>query len=150
MTKIERSIEIQRPQDEVFAILTNLDRLPEWATIVVETRGQTEPPLHAGDRFEQTVRVAGVNLESRWRVVEVDPPRMVEYLAEGIAGGRLHMTQRVSPTNTGSRVELEIDYDLPGGILGDVLDKTFVERRNEREAETSLQNLKDLLESGRA
>lgn len=59
------------------------------------------------------------------------------------------MRQRVVPVGAGSRVELELDYVLPGGFLGEALDRAFVERRNEREAENSLQNLKDLCE-GRA
>lgn len=56
------------------------------------------------------------------------------------------MKQTVAPTNGGSRVELELDYELPGAFLGDLVDRAYLERRNEREAEHSLHNLKDLLE----
>lgn len=38
MSRIERPVEIDRPSPEVFALLTDLDRLAEWATIVVGTR----------------------------------------------------------------------------------------------------------------
>ena len=149
MNRIERSIEISRSPEEVFELLTDLERLPQWATILVETRKAPGRPLEPGDTFEQTIRVAGVPLESRWRVLRIERPRVVEYEAEGVAGGRLKMTQRVSPAAAASRVELEVEYELPGGFVGELLDRAFVERRNEREAESSLQNLKDLLESGR-
>lgn len=59
------------------------------------------------------------------------------------------MRQLVHPTSRGCRVDLEVEYDLPGGVLGDIADKVYVERRNEREAEHSLQNLKEIVE-GRA
>ncbi len=56
------------------------------------------------------------------------------------------MRQVVVPTDGGSRVELVVDYELPGSFLGEILDRLYVERRNEREAQHSLENLKDLLE----
>jgi uncharacterized membrane protein len=46
-----------------------------------------------------------------------------------------------------SRVEFDIDYTLPGGILATVMDHLLLERANEHEAERSLQNLKHLVES---
>ena len=149
MTRVERSIEIDRSPEEVFEALTDLDRLPQWATILVETRKAPGRPIETGDSFEQTIRVAGVPLESRWRVGHIQRPTVVEYEAEGVMGGRLRMIQRVSPVGGGSRVELEVDYELPGSFVGELLDQAFVERRNEREAGSSLQNLKDLLETGR-
>jgi uncharacterized membrane protein len=57
------------------------------------------------------------------------------------------MRQIVRPTGGGSRVELDLEYELPGGFLGEAADRVYVERRNEHEAEHSLHNLKDLLEN---
>ncbi len=52
----------------------------------------------------------------------------------------------VVPTDGGSRVELVVDDELPGSFLGELLDRLYVERRKEREAQPSLDNLKDLVE----
>ena len=59
------------------------------------------------------------------------------------------MKQTVSAAGGGSRVALEIDYELPGGLIGQLIDRAYVEGHNEREAEQSLQNLKELLEGRR-
>jgi uncharacterized protein YndB with AHSA1/START domain len=146
MAHITRSIEINRPPQEVFDALTDLRRLPSWSTIVVETRNVSKGPLQQGDTFQQTVRVAGIHLESDWRVTKLDRPHQLAYEATAVGGGRLVMTQTVTAVTEGSRLEIDVDYQLPGGILGDLLDQAYVERRNEREAEHSLHNLKDLLE----
>lgn len=146
MTQIRREIQIERPPEDVFGVLADLDGLPRWATIVVETRNVPDHPLRAGDTFEQTVRVAGINLDSEWTVVRADAPAALEYRATGPAGATLHMKQDVAPAAGGSRVAIEVDYRLPAGFLGELLDELYVQRRNEREAEASLQNLKDLLE----
>jgi uncharacterized membrane protein len=150
VARIERSIRIDAPLEEVFDVLTDLDRLPDWATTVVENHDVPDGPLRPGQRFRQTVRVAGRNLESDWVVRSVDRPRQVGYEATAPGGGELRMIQRVTSDGDGSRVELELDYQLPGGLLGEAVDRAYVERRNEREAEHSLQNIKDLVEaSGR-
>ena len=56
------------------------------------------------------------------------------------------MRQTVVPGDGGSRVELELDYEVPGGWLGELLDRGLVEQQNEREAEQSLERLKTLAE----
>jgi uncharacterized membrane protein len=56
------------------------------------------------------------------------------------------MRQTVAPRDAGSQIELEIDYELPGGLLGELVDRAFVEEQNEHEADRSLRNLKELLD----
>ena len=150
MPRIERSVDLPGPPEEVFALLTDLERLPEWATIVVETRDVSEVPLRPGCTFRQTVRVLGHDIESEWRVVALEAPRLVSYEASSPTGARLAMTQRVEPSNGGSRVDLELDYELPGGVIGAAIDRLYFERHNEEEAERSLANLRSLLEQDRA
>lgn len=146
MTTIERTIDIQASPEAVFKELIDLHRLDRWSTITESHEGPTTT-LESGDEFKQSVRVAGIKLPTEWRCIECDPPNVVAYEATAAGGGRLNMRQVVVPVGGASRVELSVDYDLPGGFLGDVLDRLYVERRNEREVEHSLQNLKDLVES---
>jgi uncharacterized membrane protein len=146
MALIQRAIDVEAGRDRVFALLTDLDRLPEWATIVVETRDVSELPLRPGCRFRQTLRVVGRELESEWRVTELEAERRISYEATAPGGGSMTMRQTVTPRDGGSRVQLEIDYELPGGLLGELVDRAFVEEQNEREADRSLANLKELLD----
>ena len=148
MTHISRSVSISRPPDAVFTILTDVDRLPEWAATVVETRELSHPTLEVGCTFRQTFRVLGHELDSEWRVTEFDRPRRVRYEAGSTQGGRLEMVQTVRPLDHGSEVTLEIDYELPGGILGRIADKVIAERQNEHDAERSLEALKRIAEAG--
>jgi uncharacterized membrane protein len=145
---IKRSIEIQAAPERVFDRLVDLDGLPDWSTIVASTSKAPHRPLQAGDTFEQVIRVADHELESRWEVAELERPQHVLYRATGVLGGRLEMRQTVaSLEGERSRVELEVDYTLPGGILTALIDRLGVEQANEREAERSLQQLKHVIES---
>ncbi len=145
MTHIERTIDIAAPPERVFEDLIDLHQLDRWSTITASHEGPEET-LRAGHEFRQDIRVAGLSLPTTWRCTECDPPRLVAYEAESPGGGSLTMRQVVVPTDGGSRVELVVDYELPGSFLGELLDRVYVERRNQREAQHSLENLKDLLE----
>jgi uncharacterized membrane protein len=148
MGHVERAIEISAPVEVVFDRLVDLDGLPAWATTVVSTKGAPPGMLLAGATFQQTIRIAGHELETQWRVVKLERPHVVAYEATGPDSSWLRMRQTVTPVSVsdGSRVEITIDYELPGGLLAQVMDRLLLERRNDEEAERSLQNLKALVE----
>lgn len=149
MTVIERSVRIEEKPETVFRILTDLKLIPRWAVVAQDTYVRPEQLLtEAQQEFHWTIRVAGMDLETDWVVTEFDPPRAVSYSVKSGHEGRLEMKQRVLDAGDGaSRVELEVDYDLPYGFLGEALDKVVVEHRNQAVVERSLQNLKDLVEA---
>jgi uncharacterized membrane protein len=147
MAKIDKSIEVQVSREHVFEALTDLDLLPVWSTITVETHGPPRKPIEEGDRFTQTLRVLGRNLESTWEVTQLQRPQRVDYSSETPGGGMLRMVQTVEEAGDGSRVDVELDYELPGGLVGELFDSAYAERRNERELEHSLHNLKELVEA---
>jgi carbon monoxide dehydrogenase subunit G len=57
MIRIESSIQINRPRDEVFDFLSNVDNLPKWQSGVVESRRLTQGPVRVGFQYEETVKV---------------------------------------------------------------------------------------------
>lgn len=145
MSRIERSVEIDAPPEEVFDELVAWDGVRRWSTITVDHTGPARCSS-VGETFEQTIRIAGIDLRTHWEVTEYDPPRTVAYRATGPAGSEMRMRQHVTPRDGASRLGLEIDYQLPGGVLGYAADHIYVRRRNEREAERTLANLEELLE----
>jgi uncharacterized membrane protein len=145
MTQIRKTIEVDAPQEDVFTLLTDLDQLPDWSTITVATHDAPAQPISKGDTFRQSLRVVGRQLDTDWTVTELDRPRHVAYEAKGPAGARLRMAQTVESADNGCRVSFEVDYELPGGAVGG-LASPLIERRNEREVEHSLQNLKEIVE----
>lgn len=147
MAKIDKSIEVSLAREQLFELLTDLDRLPVWSTITVETHGTPRQPIEEGDTFEQTLRVLGRNLQSTWEVTELDRPRKVAYSSQAPGGGLLRMVQSLAESAGGTRVDVELDYELPGGFVGELFDSAYAERRNERELEHSLHNLKELAEA---
>jgi len=148
MAHIARTVEIARPPEEIFDYITDLDRLTEWATVVKETRDLGDRPIKQGTTFSQTIKAAGsVDIDCDWHVKQLQRPRHVHYEATAPDGGQMQMSQTIMPLDGGrSKVEIDLDYEVPGGVLGQIADKLVFEGQNEKEADTSLENLKRILE----
>jgi uncharacterized membrane protein len=146
MSKLQRSLDVNTSGDVVFDLLTDLNGLPEWSTITVETHGTPRQPIEEGDTFAQTLRVLDQQVQTEWRVTELSRPRTVAYETTGPGGGRLVMKQTVDDSAGVSRVQFELDYDLPQDLAA-LLESDEAQRRNERELDLSLQRLKSLAES---
>ena len=74
MLRIEDTIDVQRPPEDVFAFLTDPERLPEWQTSTVEVRRERSGPLEVGERFKEVHAAMGRKLESTVEVAESSPP----------------------------------------------------------------------------
>ena len=64
--RIEESVEINRPVEEVYEYVANPENLPEWAGTVIETRKDTPGPLLKGSTSPS--RKSGRSPLRRWRV----------------------------------------------------------------------------------
>jgi uncharacterized protein YndB with AHSA1/START domain len=144
---IKHTIEINRPVEEVFAYLDQLDRHTEWQDSLVSARVDTEGPTRVGTRVMERRRVPGGERNIPYEMTEQEPPRKTSF--RGTAGPvRPVGTVTVDPVGeSGSRVTLE--FNLEGHGIGKLL--AIVARRGAaKEIPQSYAKLKERLESGSA
>ena len=146
MSKFTRDVVVACPPSHVFGVLSNVERLPEFSHLAVAIRNGPGRAIEVGDRFEQAVKVLGIEFDTDWEVTEVVADTTIRVEGRSQHSGKASLTQTVAPEGTGSRVTFEVDYDPPFGILGDIADKVVFERKNEEDAEHILARLKELCE----
>ena len=147
MGHLTRSTTVTCPPERVFEVLSNVDRLSEFSEMTVAIRNSPGRPLQTGDRFEQVVKVLGKELESEWTVLEVQAPSLLRLEGSAPAGARATLIERLTPDGGGTHVELDVDYDMPLGILGDAIDAVYLHSKNEEQADEILGKLKALCEA---
>jgi uncharacterized protein YndB with AHSA1/START domain len=81
---IRHSIEINRPAEEVFAYLDQVDRHNEWQCQLVSTTIETDGPVRVGTRVVERRNVPGGARDFPFEITEQDPPRKVSF--RGTAG----------------------------------------------------------------
>jgi carbon monoxide dehydrogenase subunit G len=142
-TTIERSVFINASPEVVAAIANDPDRLPEWFAGVTQVESDGKFP-EAGGVAEVTYKAAGINFKSKFTSLEFKNAEKYTIQLDGMLTGRNQWVY--TPKEKGTTVAFRLEYDMPGGGVGQAVNKLVVERTNEKNVEQSLQNLRKLVE----
>jgi uncharacterized protein YndB with AHSA1/START domain len=142
---IKHSIEINRPAEEVFAYLDQVDRHNEWQGQLVSTAIETEGPVRVGTRVVERRNVPGGARDFPYEITEHDPPRKTSF--RGTAGPvRPVGTYTVDPTGESSS-RMNVELDLEGHGIGKLF-AILARRQAAKEVPVDQEKFKELLESG--
>lgn len=97
-------VHIHAAPEEVFAVLSDPDRYPEWVVGAAGIRDQDEDFPAVGSRFRHRVGTLPIGLKDHTEVLEVEPPR------------RLVLKANARPLGT-ARIELELEENEGGTEL---------------------------------
>jgi uncharacterized protein YndB with AHSA1/START domain len=146
MAPITTTIEIARPEEEVFAYVTDPSTFPEWQQGVVSGR-MDGPTTRVGSQCTTIRKVGGREREVTTRITEYSPPR--RWADRGIDGPiRAIVAVNVEPLADASRSRLTIDVDFTGHGIGKLLVPLVVRRQAASEMPGNMSRLKQRLEAG--
>jgi len=146
MGHIRESVHIDAPIDQVWEIITKPERFAEWQVGVEEVKGDG-PTDRVGARYSAVVKSMGRRLELNSEVTRVEKPRLIEQKATGPGGVDGTALITLEPAGRGADVPYTMDYALPGGFVGGIADKLFMERALDRDIRHGSENLKALCEA---
>ena len=123
------------------------DQLGNWVTIHRAVDSVSARPLQTGATMRQTLRMHGVSFHVNWTLENVTAPHEADWEGRGPAGSRAVICYRLAGQDGGPTVfDYTNEFTAPGGRLGHVASRVIVGAASEREARTSLQRLKALVE----
>jgi uncharacterized membrane protein len=144
---IKHSIDINRPADEVFAYLDQLDRHSEWQSSLVSARVETEGPTRVGTRVVERRKIPGGARDIPYEITEHEPPRNASF--RGTAGPvRPLGTVTVDPLGESSS-RMTTELELEGHGIGKLF-AILARRQAAKELPQSNEKIKEMLESGAA
>ena len=143
---IEHSIEVDRPAEDVFAYLDQLERHREWQAQIVSATLESDGPVRVGTRVREIRRIGGREQDASYEITEHDPPRRSAF--RGIAGpvrplGRV----TVEPIGDGSRARVSIEFTLVGHGIGKLI-APLARMQARKSIVESQERLKAKLEAG--
>jgi uncharacterized protein YndB with AHSA1/START domain len=147
MSEVSASIQIDAPPEAVWDVVMDPHRLHEWVTIHRKLSTAADPPLQIGDELDQTLHLRGVNFKVHWTVREADPPHRAVWEGRGPARSRALTVYEVTANGGGSRFDYHNEFRAPMGPLGSVASRVVMGGVPQREANATLQRLKQLLEA---
>jgi carbon monoxide dehydrogenase subunit G len=81
VVRIDFTLAIARPPEDVFERLIDLDRLPDWQESALGSTA--DAPLAQGVRVQERRRIMGRDLENELEVTAFEPPRQLTLKALG-------------------------------------------------------------------
>ena len=149
MSHVHVKTRIEAPIEKVFETVMDPHRLGEWVTIHRSVSDVSAKPLHEGSTMEQTMRMRGLSFNVHWTLVALNPPTHAEWDGRGPAHSRARIRYELTADGDGAtEFEYFNDFNPPGGQLGNVAGRLIIGAASEREAHSSLERLKALLEQG--
>ena len=146
MARLERTIEVAAPVEDVFSYVAEGLNTPSWHPSVKATRRTSSGPLGVGSKLEVEAVLAGRRFVWEQEVVEFVPG---EYFRDMVRSGpfsRFEDWGRFEPTAAGTRWTFVVDYDLKGGLIGKLLDLALFRRRVREHHNQAMENAKQILE----
>lgn len=143
MERTEESVVIDRPAEEVFAFVANIEKQAEWAGPVLESRQTSEGPLGVGTTYTQVTHMLGRQVDANFEVTEYEPNRK---LSSKTTSGPvdIQMTFTLEAVDGGTQVNLVAEVET-GGFFR--LAEPVFARGVKRQVATDIATLKDLLEA---
>jgi uncharacterized membrane protein len=144
MIRVETSVHIDRPSDEVFDFIANFENNPRWQSGQVEARFTSEGPLRVGSTYDQAAKFLGRQIVSTFEVLEYEPGCMVK--ASSTSGSfPITFTRIVEAAGDGAHVSAVVEGDASGFFK---LAEPLLARMVQRSVKADYRNLKQLMEGG--
>jgi hypothetical protein len=148
MSHLSTTVRIEAPAAVVFDLIADPARSPEWQTLLAEMGDIAGRPGGIGSSFVGFYKVAGRKLASRFVVTAAERPRIFQVNGT-TSGGWARWTTMLEPDGSGCTLEVRLEYELPGEIVGSLFG-LLTGNRIEREFRRTYENLKRLAETGTA
>lgn len=143
MAAVSESIYIDRPVEDVFAYLDDPHNHSLITPSITDIRN-VQTLDNGGKRLEHTYEMAGIGIDGELvEQVHEEDERMVFEMRGRLTG---EIEFGFEERDDGTEVTYSAAYDIPGRVLSRAA-TPLVERYNERELRTTLENLKTVLES---
>lgn len=139
------TIDIDRPIEEVFRAITDVRTQSQWDPGMIEGRHEPDAPAQLGTRITEGRKFLGRVIETTSELVEFEANRKI--VRKGEDNGPMGLTGILTftQTDTGTHVDWTWLLEL-SGLLS--LMTPIMARLLKKEGESTLSNLKQLLENG--
>jgi uncharacterized protein YndB with AHSA1/START domain len=142
-SKVTAEVIINRPIEEVFTFIKDMNNNTKWQTGVIESRVTSEGSVDVGSTYRYVTQMLGRKIQTEGEVITCDPNKGFFYKSTKapfqITGG-----YTFEKTNGGTKVTQRIVADIEGFFR---LAQSFVVSKTKRNLESNLHTLKDLMEA---
>jgi polyketide cyclase/dehydrase/lipid transport protein len=145
LSHLSTTFRVTAPPDVVFDLIADPARAPEWQTMISEMGEISGRPGGVGSSYVGFYKVAGRRLEGHFVITAAERPSLHQ-AAGTTRGGWARWTTLIEPLAGGSEIRVDLEYELPGEVLGSLFG-ILTGSRLENEFRRTYENLRILVEA---
>ena len=142
METFEKSIIINALPEKVFEYIDDPMSDPEWMIGMVEVH-EVEGLPGVGRHFHWTFKMVGIPLKGQSTTIEHVPNRRT--VTESQGGVSSTWAADVESKGEGTKLTMKVEYAIPIPVLGKLAEH-LISKQNQRNLESSMENIKQMLE----
>ncbi len=144
MASIAKKITINAPVEKVFAFLTDPENWTKYVTSLIDVKDVSSQKAEAGTTFKWTYRMFGMNFHGKGEVTENVRNKTFGLKMQG--SFPIIESYTFASLPEGTELSFDIQYEIPGKIMGVLANKGLMEKLNKKETENVLSKVKLLCE----
>ena len=117
MSHLSTTLVVDAPAEQVFDLVADPTRNPEWQSLLAEMGDIAGRPGGIGSSYTGLYRVAGRKLTGRFVVTAAERPTLLQ-VAGTTTGGWTRWTTVIEPRGPQCEIRVSLEYELPGEIAG--------------------------------
>ena len=143
MFQVQVSIVINRPLEEVFAFLSDLENNLKWRSGMIEAKKTSAGPIGVGTTYRMINNFFGRQVEGEAVVTEYEPNR--KYATMNKSGLPIKTQRTFEPVEGGTRVTFSVETEL-GKFFKPI--EPLLANIGKRRVEADAITVKNLIEAG--
>jgi uncharacterized membrane protein len=144
LAKIEKSIDIEAPPEKIWPMVY-WDKIPQWMDIIPKAEFTSKNKDGLGAIAHVNGEAGGI--KSEWVAETTEWNENKRFAWRTLSGTFTAFgSMTLTPTKTGTRATIIMDYDLPYSFLGKLVDKLRVSKDMDKGFTRAMEKLKEITE----
>jgi uncharacterized membrane protein len=146
MKRVELAIDINAPVADVWAVLTDPNRFPEWITGIQSVEILTEGAYGLGTRYQVTAGAGDRTVEWTVEITGLESEQRIDFAYSGDVEGTGGWLIEAQEDGDGYWVTSFDEFAPPGGWLVKFLSRFWIDNAARASRRESLERLKEVIE----
>jgi uncharacterized membrane protein len=121
MPVAQSEVFIAASPQEVWSLISDLERGPEWSLVTLECKLTSDGPPGLGSTYRSVSKFVASRVTTEHQIVEWEPPRRM--VSKVTKGGESTFTQLCEPEGEGTVLTMINEFSLPGAVPGFVAER---------------------------
>jgi carbon monoxide dehydrogenase subunit G len=145
MPRITKVVTIKEQPAKVLSYITDVKNHPAFLSALKSVTNLKGDPMQVGQSWDWTFVMGGVEIKGRAETAAYTAGK--NYSFKTTSGIVSTFSYSLESAPEGTRLTVDVDYEVPNNVLGKIADKAVVERLNDQEGDRAVQNLQAILGS---